>query len=97
MQSLACSLVSNFNRIKLGQASPDGPAPHLFVAAVEAALRYLAPLAVIGAVVTLVGDAFAQEIPLAGRELLVAVASLATFGAVSAAAWFASRRPALAA
>lgn len=59
------------------------------------ALRHLVPLAVVGAVLTVAGDALAREAPAAARELAVAVASLATFGAVVAALALAARRPPL--
>ena len=57
------------------------------------ALRHLAPLAVIAAVLTLVGDAFAREAPVGPRELSVTIASLATFAVVAAGALLATRRP----
>ena len=44
---------------------------------------------------TVAGDALAREAPAAARELAVAVASLATFGAVVAALALAARRPPL--
>lgn len=57
------------------------------------ALRHLAPLAVIAAVLTLVGDAFAREAPVGPRELTVTIASLATFAVVVTGALLATRRP----
>jgi NADH-quinone oxidoreductase subunit H len=57
------------------------------------ALRHLGPLAVIAAVLTLVGDVFTREAPAGPRELAATIASLATFGAVAAAALRVLRRP----